>query len=274
VRRLPAIVPLLVALTAATGSAAAEETSPTQPPPLMAAVEACSRSALPAGRLVSFVGSMPAIAGAERMQMRFDLERLRPGERRWWRIRGARGFGAWECSDPGRAGFVFHKRVDGLQAAASYRATVRFRWEDADGRLVRSAQRRTAVCAQPDMRPNLVPGPINAVFDARPGLAVYTLVVRNTGRSPAGAFSVRVGSGTAELKGLRPQEQRTVVVVAPMCLAGTTTLAEVDADRRVDESDERGNAAPRRCPLWGGSRSRATGRRSIDSSDHEDRHPS
>jgi hypothetical protein len=274
VRRSPAIVLLLVALTAATGSAAAEDAPPVQPPALAAAVESCATSALPAGRVVSFVGSMPAIAGAERLRMRFDLERLRPGERRWWPIRGARGFGAWERSEPGRAGFVFHKRVDGLQAPASYRAWVRFRWEAADGRLVRSAQRRTAACAQPDMRPNLVPGAVTAVFDVRPGLAVYTFVVRNTGRSPAGAFSVRVGSGTAELKGLRPQEQRTVLVVAPICLAGTTTLAEVDADRRVDESDERGNVAPRRCPLWGGSRSRTTGHRSIHSRDHEDRHPS
>ena len=258
---------------AATASGATAGAAP-QPPPLAAAVESCATSALPAGRVVSFVGSMPAIDGAERMWMRFDLERQRPGERRWWRIRGVRGFGGWERSEPGRAGFVFHKRVDGLQVPARYRVTVRFRWQDADGRHVRSAQRRTAACAQPDMRPNLVPGALTAVFDARPALAVYALVVRNTGRARARAFSVRVGSGTAEIDGLRPQEQRTVLVVAPLCLAGTTTFAQVDADQRVDESDERGNVALRRCPLWGGSRSRTTGRRSIDSMDHEDRHPS
>jgi hypothetical protein len=252
VRRLPAIVSLLVVLTAATGSAMAQDDPAPQLPALAAAVEACSTSALPAGRVVTFVGSMPAMAGAQRMGMRFDLERLRPGDRRWSRISGARGFGGWERSEPGRAGFVFHKRVDGLEVPASYRAVVRFRWEDAAGRQVRSAQRRTTVCAQPDMRPNLVPGVVTARFDARPGLAVYTLVVRNTGRSPAGAFSVRVGSGIAEIGGLRPQEQRTVVIVAPICLAGTTTVAQVDADRRVDESEERGNAASLRCPLWGG----------------------
>ncbi|HUR84151.1 MAG TPA: hypothetical protein VMY78_02300 [Solirubrobacteraceae bacterium] len=222
-----------------------------EPPPLSAAIESCTTSPLPAQRVVSFLGSMPAIASAERMQLRFDLERRRRGDQ-WRRLRGVPGFGAWERSEPDRAGFVFHKRVDGLEVPASYRAVVRFRWVSAGGDVVKRARRRTGACAQPDLRPNLVPGVLTGVLDARPGLAVYKLVVRNSGRTAAGPFSVRVGSGTAEVRGLPAQGERTVVVVAPICLAGTTTLALVDADRRVDESHERGNGAPRRCPLWGG----------------------
>jgi hypothetical protein len=228
VGRLSWIGAVLVALLAAAGSAAAQD----QPPALTAAVETCAVSALPAQRVVSFVGSMPAIAGAQVMRMRFDLERRMDGEPRWRPLRGVPGFGAWERSDPGRAGFVFHKRVDGLQVPAGYRAVVWFRWEDAGGRIVRRARRRTATCAQPDMRPNLVPGALTGAFDARP-------------------FSVRVGRGTAEVAGLAPQQERTVLVVAPICLAGTTTPTAVDADGRVDESSESGNAAARRCPLWG-----------------------
>lgn len=238
---------MLVALLAAAGPAAAQD----EPPALQAAVETCSTSALPAQRVVTFVGSMPAVVGATVMQMRFELERRARGETRWRRIRGAPGFGAWERSDPGRAGFVFHKRVDGLQAPAGYRAVVRFRWTDAAGRPVRTARRRTPACEQPDLRPNLVPGALTGVFDLRPGLALYKLVVRNTGRSAAGAFGVRVGTGTAEVQGLAPQQERTVLVLAPICLAGTTMLAVVDADGRVDESFERGNATARGCPLWG-----------------------
>jgi hypothetical protein len=246
VRRLSSFGFVLVALCAATGSAAAQHPLPA----LQAAVESCSTSALPAQRVVSFVGSMPAMAGAV-MEMRFDLERRMVAEPRWRRMRGVPGFGAWERAAPGRAGFVFHKRVDSLQVPASYRAVVSFRWKDAAGRVVRRAGRRTAVCAQPDLRPNLVPGTLTGLFDARPGLALYRLVVRNTGRAPAGPFGVRVGSATAEVDGLAPQQQRTILVLGPVCLAGTTTLAVVDADRRVDESFESGNAAPRRCPLWG-----------------------
>jgi hypothetical protein len=239
---------ILVALTAAASAAVAQD----RPPPLAAAVEACAASSLPAQRVASFVGSMPALAGAAVMEMRFDLERRMHGEPRWRRMRGVPGFGAWERSDPGRAGFVFHKRVDSLQVPVSYRAVVGFRWKDARGRLVRRAQRRTPPCVQPDMRPNLVPGALTGIFfDGRPGLAAYRLVVRNTGRSAAGPFSVRVGGGSAELAGLAPQQERAVLIIAPICLAGTPTLAVVDADGRVDESFELGNAASRRCPLWG-----------------------
>jgi hypothetical protein len=240
---------MLAALLAAAGSAAAQTP---QPPPLAAAVETCAASALPAQRVASFVGSMPALAGAAVMQMRFDLERRMRGEPRWRSLRGVPGFGTWERSDPGRAGFVFHKRVDSLPVPASYRVVVGFRWQDADGRLVRRAERRTAACAQPDMRPNLVPGPLRGVFDVRPGLAVYTLVVRNTGRSAAPPFGVRVGGGGVEVAGLAPQQERTVLVIAPICLAGTATPTVVDVDGRVDESSERENAGVRRCPLWGG----------------------
>jgi hypothetical protein len=248
VRRLSSVVAfLLVALGAAAGPAAAQAPAPA----LNAAVETCATGALPTQRVVSFVGSMPAVAGATVMQMRFELERRMRGEPRWRRMRAVPGFGVWERSEPGRAGFVFHKRVDGLQVPAGYRAVVGFRWTDARGRVLRSLRRRTGACAQPDMRPNLVPGPLTGVFDARPGLAIYTLVVRNTGRSAAGPFSVRVGGGTAELRGLAPEAERTVVVVAPICLAGTTTPTVVDADGRVEESFERGNGAIRRCPLWG-----------------------
>ena len=246
-RRLSSLGFVLVALCAAPGSVAAQGPLPA----LQAGVETCSTSALPAQRVVSFVGAMPAVAGAAVMEMRFDLERRMGAEPRWRRLRGVPGFGAWERSAPGRAGFVFHKRVDGLLVPASYRAVVSFRWKDAGGRRVRRAGRRTAACAQPDLRPNLVPGALTGLFDARPGLAIYRLVVRNTGRSPAGPFGVRVGSATTEVAGLAPQQERTILVLGPICLAGTTTLAVVDADGRVDESVESGNAAPRRCPLWG-----------------------
>jgi hypothetical protein len=251
VRRLSSAGVLLVALLSATAAARAQTTGGrADRPPLAAQVESCTTSVLPAGRVVSFVGSMPALTGGERMQMRFDLERSAPGAP-WRRLRGVEGFGTWDTAAPRRAGFVFHKRVDGLVVPASYRASVRFRWLDADGRVVRRARRRTAVCEQPDLRPNLVPGPLTAIFDGRPGLALYTIVVRNTGRTDAGRFSVRVGGATTEVAGVDAGSQRTVLVLSPICLAGTSTIVEVDPFRQVDESRERGNVVARRCPLWG-----------------------
>lgn len=217
-------------------------------PPLSAQLESCTTSALPAQRVAAFVGSMPAMSGSMRMQMRFDLQRRRLDEKLWHKVSGVQGFGIWESALPGRAGFVYHKRIDGLQVPASYRAIVRFRWYRPDGTVARSARIRTPACAQPDLRPDLAVGGVRAVLDARPAFAVYTVIVRNDGRSPAGAFAVRVAGVVAEVAGLSAGEQREVTVLAPACVAGSLVRAVVDADRRIDEADER-NALKRGCPL-------------------------
>lgn len=248
-RRTPPLLAALAALAAPAPAVAAESSrqAPQPVPKLGATLATCATSALPIERVATFVASMPAIAKAPRMRIRFDLERRRSGERRWRRIQ-ARGFGTWERSARNVAGFVFRKRVNGLPVPASYRARVRFRWIAADGTIVRRARARTRACVQPDLRPDLVPRELTAILDAGTGLAVYTLVVRNSGRSPAGPFSVRVGSGAAEVAPLRAGEERPVVVVALACLPGGTILARVDADGRVSESRERGNAVRMRCP--------------------------
>jgi hypothetical protein len=237
---------LVVAWLLAGSGVAMAETA--EVPPLSAALEDCATSALPAQRVAAFVGSMPALSGAVRMQMRFDLQRRRPGEKLWHRVPAVEGFGVWETALPGRAGFVYHKRVDGLQVPAAYRATVSFRWYRSDRTLARRARRRTAPCSQPDLRPDLQAGDVRAVLDARPAFAIYTVVVRNDGRSPAGPFTVRVAGGVSEVPSLAAGGKVEVAVLAPACVAGTLVRAVVDADRRVDEADER-NALRRACPL-------------------------
>ncbi|CAN5188992.1 hypothetical protein BH20ACT16_BH20ACT16_03460 [soil metagenome] len=247
-RTLLLVILIALSWSAASAHADATPSQTIEPPPLQAALESCLASPLPIARVATFVGSMPARAGAVRMRVRFELERRRPGERRWRQIK-APGFGTWKRSAANVAGFVFRKRVNGLWVPASYRARVRFQWIAKDGSIVGRAHARTPACAQPDLRPNLAPGPLTAILDAQPGIAIYTLVVRNTGRSAASAFSVRVGSGSAEVGSLQPGEQRLVAVLALACNPGEMIIARVDADGRVEESEERGNATRRRCPL-------------------------
>jgi len=244
------VAPILTGLLLAGAAVpAAAHAAAASPPKLAATLETCTSSPLPVQRIASFVGSMPAHAKATRMRMRFDLERRRLGERRWRRLQ-AEGFGVWERSDRGVAGFVFTKRVTGLPVPASYRALVRFAWLAADGTTLRSASARSPACRQADLRPNLVPGALTAALDLQqPQLALYTLVVRNTGRSAADPFSVRVGSGSAEVGRLEPGEQRAVPVVAPACIPLVSIVVRVDADRRVEESEETANGTRRRCPL-------------------------
>jgi len=240
-----------VGLLTGGGAAVAQTPAPPyEPPPLSAQLEICQANALPALRVASFTGSMPAIDAADRMQMRFELQRRRPYERRWRPLRGVSGFGVWESALPGRAGFVFHKRVDGLGVPATYRAVVRFRWSDDDGTIVRRARRTTPACIQPDLRPDLEAGSLRAVLDARPALALYTLVVRNAGRSTAGPFAVRIAGGVTEVGELAAAGAVEVAVVAPACLPGAIVVAVVDADHRVEEADEH-NGRRRSCPLYG-----------------------
>ncbi|MBA2636949.1 MAG: hypothetical protein H0U79_01800 [Solirubrobacterales bacterium] len=107
-------------------------------PVLDARLESCDRQG------ASFVGSMPALAGTERMEMRFDLEAREAGEP--WRPVPAPRFGGWERSKPRRSGFVYEKRVERLDPQRAYRAVVRFRWLDAEGVVQRRARRLTEVC--------------------------------------------------------------------------------------------------------------------------------
>lgn len=239
------LIALLALLVAAVPATAQER------PRLRAVLETCEIGALPAQRVATFMGSMPARAGADRMGMRFDLERRRSGGRIWRPVRGVPGFGTWERSLPRRAGFVFHKRVAGLRVSAVYRSVVRFRWYAADGTVTQRAQRRTRACRQLDLRPDLEPGSLTAVGGPAPGLARYSLVMTNTGRSEAGPFAVRVATGVAEVARLGAGERRTVAVLAPACAPGTLVAVAVDADQRIEEAEERGNSAALECPLGG-----------------------
>ena len=245
-RRALIIAPALLTCALAVS---AHASAPVKPPKLGATLETCATSPLPVQRIAAFVGSMPARRNAPRMLMRFELERRRDGERRWRRLKAA-GFGVWERAKPNVAGLVFTKRVNGLPVPATYRALVRFRWLAANGATVKRTHARTRACRQPDLRPNLVPGRLTGVLDAQQaGLAVYALVVRNTGRSGAGPFSVRVGDAGAEVEGLGAGEERTVTVSGLACVPVLPVVVRVDADRRVEESEERGNGARRQCPL-------------------------
>ena len=243
------LVPAVFALSGLLPAAVMADAPSDAPPPLRAALGSCKHSGVARLRVTEFVGSMPARAGASRMRMRFDLERKRPNARRWRRVRGAAGFGKWERSLPSRAGFIFHKRVVGLWVPARYRALIMFAWERSDGTVLQRAQRRSAACWQPDLRPDLRPdSALSAVPAVQPGLALYTMMVRNAGRSASGPFSVRIGTGRSEAASLAAGERRWLTVLAPACAADSLLTARVDEQDRVDESHEDGNSARLPCP--------------------------
>lgn len=224
-----------------------------QAPALRADTPTCRTGVTPDERFAVFTGSMPAKRGAARMAMRFDLQLREPGDSRYRSVR-APSFGRWERSKPGRSGFIYSKRVDGMQAPATYRAVVRFRWLDDSGHTVARARRYAPRCTQPDPRPNLRLLALRATAGTTAGTTTYLLTVVNSGRGPAGAFDVTVGPDdrgavtTTTVGGMAAREVRVLEVTGRACDAQGRVRVRLDVGAAVAESDEQDNEARRDCP--------------------------
>ena len=245
-RRL-AIIGLLLAL-AGTGAVALAQT-----PSLRAHRAACESGPAPADRFAVFTGSMPSGEGVAAMAMRFDLYEREPGSR--FRRVALPNWGVWErTSKRDVPGFIFTKRVEQLDAPAAFRAVVRFRWFDANGKLLRRARRTSKTCVQPDQRPDLQ---VRRVTLPRQGKArTAKVVVRNRGRGAAGPFDVearRTGATApapahARVDGLLAGEQTTVRLRLGRCPAGETVTVTVDGAGEVDEAREDDDVVTVTCP--------------------------
>jgi hypothetical protein len=219
---------------------------------LSARATACTTGEQDTSRAAAFTGSMPAVAGTRRMQMRFVLVQ-RLGEKGPFARVDVPGWGGWEKSDPGRPGFVFTKRVDSLAAPASYRAQITFRWLGRKGHALRTTVRTTPACVQPDPRPDLVLGGLD-IAPKGADQAVYTLAVSNDGRSAADAFTVTITVDGAvqpplTLGPLAAGERRQGTIVGAGCAAGSMVTVTVDSGDAVDESAEDDDIVQRPCPI-------------------------
>ena len=145
--------------------------------------------------------------------------------------------------------------MQGLTAPASFRAQVRFRWYGRGGKLLRSATRTSAICKQPDQRPDLRAGALDAARGAaaRPGhlrarraqRRAHGGRRRSTSCSPSAAPSSRPSAWS----GLAPGATSTVTFVAPRCAPGSTLRFELDAEDEVEESSEADDVVERACPF-------------------------
>ncbi len=245
----PAIV-LAAACTAALGAAPAGAAVPAEPAAVVglgARLDSCSTSD-EAGRSAVFSAAMPAKAGANRLQVRFDLF-TRPDFGGLWKpVVGVPTFGQWDSATPGAGGLKVTKQVNGLRLGSAYRATVTFRWLAASGKVVRKLVRASRVCVQPDPRPDLA-------VAARGASGDLVVVVRNLGR-PVGPFELRVASGARQLlsqkvSGLGAGRVRPLVFRELECDAGSTVKVTVDPGESIVERSEANNTVELRCPASG-----------------------
>jgi hypothetical protein len=223
-------------------------------PSLSAKVATCTTGVVDEERAAAFTGSMPALAGTKRLQMRFVLtQRLGTTTKGTFKKVAVPGWGGWEKSDPGRQGFVFTKRIEALIAPASYRASVTFRWLDAKGHVQRTTTRTTPTCVLPDPRPDLVFDGVDAVPMGK-DTAAYSVAVGNEGHSDAAPFAVTVTVGDAVsdpviLGPVAAGARLSGTVAAPKCAPGSTITVTIDVANAVDESNEDDDVVQRPCPL-------------------------
>ena len=188
----------------------------------------------PDERAAEFRGQMARVPGAARMKMRFLLERRAAGALRYRRV-SAPGFSPWTRSDADRYGFT--RRVDGLKGPARYRAQLRFRWLDADGRVIARDRAWSRACWQPDHRPNLKLTALQVAGKR------YLATVANTGRSASQAFTLQLTvDGVPQsmaVTSLAPGESREVELQGPSCTGVASAFA--DPLDEIDERSERDN---------------------------------
>jgi hypothetical protein len=143
----PCIVLAPHALAAGGVGAGSSTGSTPSKPPVSATLEGCVNAAEQTERSATFGGEMSMIPGSAKMEMRIDVLERTPTEPAF-HIVSAPGLGVWRWAAPGVKTYRYLKEVTNLAAPAYYRGSVRFRWVNAKGKLVKAYELRTPRCIQ------------------------------------------------------------------------------------------------------------------------------
>jgi hypothetical protein len=199
-------------------------------------------------RAVTYRARMRSVPGSARMRLRFVLLARSTGDSP--QQLGSENIGGWRKSDAGVTRFSYSQKVRGLDAGVAYRAVVKFRWYDANGKLIKRAKRRSRACKPSGELPNLELLSVKVSPGKTPGTARYSINIGNTGEGPAEFFVVslfvnndaEVDSRTIER--MEAGETETIKFNGPACFK---LRAVVDRERSVPETIEDDNVLSARC---------------------------
>lgn len=217
-------------------------------PSAQARLTGCHPSPQSAGRQLVVRAQIRRIRGARALALRFDLIARRSGAHRFVTVSGIPGFGSWKGSPYGLGPWTHYEQVESLAPATEYRVRVAFRWYGRHHRVLRTEQRTTGVCRQPDLRPQLVVQQIQVrTVAGRTDVSRYVATVVNSGRGGAGRFAVAFDQPgqTRQVHtvfGLRAGQSVPVAFDGPACSASELPTFTLDPDNRVEERDHSNDA--------------------------------
>ena len=220
---------------------------------------ACQRALDPPNRSVSVKAVMRPVTGTRTLALKFDLLEKQAGATRV--LTGAGDLGVWlSPKDPTlgrRPGDVWEltKAVSNLDAPASYRFRVTFRWLGAHDKVLTTAILQSTGCTQRELRPDLLVKSVAVTaIPRKPHKQRYTAMIANAGASSAGPFQVLFtpGDGSASqtqtVAHIDAHSSRRLSFVGPLCTAASPPTVVADSADQVDDSDRDNNAMTVTCP--------------------------
>jgi hypothetical protein len=199
----------------------------------------------------AFSASMKLVAGADRMALRFTLLE-RTGVEGDRRVK-APGLRRWHWSKPGVLALRYRQGVRNLEANATYRVRVEFRWYSAAGVEVERTQRYSPRCRQFLTLPNLRTRITRTQPTSVPGVVRYEALVANLGQAAVASVPVRLSVDGDVVDTvtfpLGAGEARSVAIRGPQCRE--LVRVEADPERAIAETSEADNAHELDCANLG-----------------------
>jgi hypothetical protein len=218
----------------------------------------CHRALQASKRVVSVTSVMRPITGTARLRMRFQLTTDAGGKLS--QVHGG-DLGTWISPNPITLGqepddvWIVRHPVNGVAVPADYRFRVSFRWVGADHKTIATATRSSALCRQPDMRPDLLVQSIDV--DAVGGNTTenkYVAVIANDGLTVAKSFDVEFVPGdgsatqTVAIPRLLAHATHSETFIGPACASGTAPTIRVDPAHHVNDLNLTNNSLTATCP--------------------------
>ncbi len=257
--RLSITICLVLAAAVAAGTATAAVTPAPAPPRAELTHFSCRRALDPANRSIRVRAVMRPLTATHHLAVRFDLLQ-RIGAAPATVVRSG-DLGGWITPADATLGQVpgdvwrLDKSVIDLAAPATYQFRVTFRWVGGTGHPLGTVVRRSRICRQRELRPDLaVTSLAVSPVPGRPNQDQYTAVIANRGATGAGPFQVlfvpgAITASTVDMvRFLAAGHTRTLSFTGPVCDPADPPSVTADAARQVDDYNRANNRMTAVCP--------------------------